>query len=157
METPSIKIIKTELKNRSKDDLEQLCLLLAKFKKENKEFLSYLLLESENEASFIESVKEEIEHLFEEITTSNIYLIKKSVRKILRILRKYIRFSKIKETEVELMLHFCSEMLKIQPSIKRDKVLKNIYLNQIASVQKSINALHEDLQYDYNLMLSELE
>ena len=49
---------------------------LSKYKKENKEMLSYLVFESHQEKEYIEGVKKEIEALFEIINTSSFYLIK---------------------------------------------------------------------------------
>ena len=89
MKTATVKELKTELEYQSKDGLLELCMHLSKFKKENKELLTYLLFESENEARYIEGIKEEINKQFELINTSSYYYIKKSVRKILRMVKKY--------------------------------------------------------------------
>ena len=59
MKAATLKEIKTELSHVSHDALLEICLKLAKFKKENKELLTYLLLESESEDGYIETVKEE--------------------------------------------------------------------------------------------------
>lgn len=149
MKTASITEIKKDLKHRTPEELQDLCLHLAKFKKETKELLTYLLFEADHEASFIEVVKEEVSLLFQEINTDSYYFIKKSVRKILRLTKKYIRFSKIKQTEVELLIHFTNEMLQLRPTIKHNTVLTNIYAKQIEIIQKSISKLHPDLQFDY--------
>ena len=45
------------------------------------------------------------------------FYIKKSVRKILRMAKKYIRYSKNKETEIEILLHFCTVLKNMKPSI----------------------------------------
>lgn len=156
MKAATVKELKTELTHQSQGQLVELCLQLSKFKKENKELLTYLLYESENEAGYIESVKNEIEEQFENINTNSYFYIKKSVRKILRMVKKYIRYSKQKETEVELLLHFCSVLTNMQPSIRKNTTLINIFNRQIALIKKIINSLHEDLQYDYTLELEEL-
>ena len=44
MKAAGVKAIKEELKNRDREELSELCLSLSKFKKENKELLTYLLL-----------------------------------------------------------------------------------------------------------------
>ncbi|HBS11973.1 MAG TPA: hypothetical protein DEO36_05420, partial [Flavobacteriaceae bacterium] len=107
MKTATVSQLKNELKYQSQEELLELCLQLSKFKKENKELLTYLLFEADDEDAFIQGVKEETSELFGQINTSSYFYIKKSVRKILRIIKKYIRYSKKKETEVELLLHFC--------------------------------------------------
>lgn len=156
MKTATVKEIKYELGTRSTNELIELCLNLSKFKKENKELLTYLLYESSDEASYIESIKEEIELQFEEINTSSYYFIKKSTRKILRSTKKYIRYSKNKETEASLLLHFCRTLLTVKPSIQDNNVLLSIYDRQIASIKRIISGLHEDLQYDYTTELNNL-
>jgi len=156
MKAVTVKVLKTELNNRSQSELLEICLRLSKFKKENKELLTYLLFESSYEEGYIETVKLEIDEQFELINTNTYYFIKKSVRKILRIIKKYIRYSKKKETEIELLLYFCQKLKAFRPSINNNTVLKNIYLREIASIKKKLLLLHEDLQYDYNLELEKL-
>ncbi len=155
MKTATVKELKEELNNRPQKELLELCLRLSKFKKENKELLTYLLYEESDEAAFIQSVKREIEQEFEGINRTSYYFIKKSVRKILRNTKKYIRYSKKKETEVELLIYFCLELKKMKPSIKRNMVLQNIFNRQIETIKKAISTLHEDLQYDYEIELKE--
>jgi hypothetical protein len=156
MKTATVKELKEELSHLSQSELVELCLRLSRFKKENKELLTYLLYEASNEASYIEGIKTEIALQFTEINTDSYYYIKKSVRKILRRVKTYIRYSKIKETEVELLLYFCFELKNMQPSIRHNVTLTNLYNRQIGLIKKTITSLHEDLQYDYNLMLDEL-
>ena len=156
MKTATVSQLKNELKYQSQEELIELCLQLSKFKKENKELLTYLLFEADDEDAFIQGVKEETSELFGQINTSSYFYIKKSVRKILRIIKKYIRYSKKKETEVELLLHFCTELKEMNPPFYRNVSLQNIYDRQNILIKKAISTLHEDLQYDYNLELEEL-
>jgi hypothetical protein len=155
MKTATITQLKKELNYRSTDELLELCLRLAKFKKENKELLTYLLFESQDESGYIESVKREVDSQLESINTKNYYWMRKSIRKILKNLKKYIRYSLKKETEVELLLYFCIQLKNMSPSIKRDKTLQNILERQLALVHKIMETLHEDLQYDVRLKLEE--
>ncbi len=157
MKTATVKILKQELTYRSQAELVELCLQLSKFKKENKELLTYLLFESSDENAFIEGVKFEIKSDFETINTKSYFYIKKSVRKILRNTKKYIRYSKIKETEIELLLYFCEALNNMRPSYKSNVSLVNIFNRQISTIKKSITSLHEDLQYDYGMELEALE
>ena len=156
MKAASISNIKKELKHRSPEEVLEICLRLSKFKKENKELLTYLLYEIDNEASYIESIKVEIDGQFQEINKSSYYFIKKSVRKILRNIKKHCRYSNKKETEVELLIYFCELLKDMSPSIKLDQTLYNIYLRQIEVIKKNIFTLHEDLQFDFNLELEKL-
>ncbi|MCB0389012.1 MAG: hypothetical protein KDD23_10365, partial [Winogradskyella sp.] len=102
-------------------------------------------------------VKQELDQQFNNINTDSYFYIKKSIRKILRNLKKYARYSLKKETEVELLLYFCATLKDFKPSIKYNVTLTNIYNRQILSIKKTVKTLHEDLQYDYNLKLEEIE
>ncbi|CAI8417290.1 MAG: Uncharacterised protein [Flavobacterium sp. SCGC AAA160-P02] len=156
MKALTLKIIKDELQYRSSQDLVELCLQLSKFKKENKELLTYLLFEAHNEEMYVQSVKEYMDSLFEEMNTKSFFYIRKTVRKILKITKKYIRYSKKKETETQLLLHFCDQLKKIRPSISKSPRLQNMYDRQIVMITKAIQTLHEDLQYEYQLELEDL-
>jgi hypothetical protein len=156
MKAATVSQLKKELQHRNPDELLQLCLRLARFKLENKELLTYLLFEADHEEGYLETVKGVLNEQFSEINTSNYYYVKKSVRKILRGLRKYIRYSGKKETEVELLLYFCEKLIQIKPSIRKNRVLSNLFERQLIAVEKKIGNLHEDLQYDYGLLLRDL-
>ncbi|NND62083.1 MAG: hypothetical protein HKN48_02695 [Flavobacteriaceae bacterium] len=156
MKSATVAEIKKELKFRSPDELMGLCLRLARFKKENKELLTYLLFEAEHEPSYILSVKELMDEKFSEINTDSFYYIKKSVRKILRETKKFIRYSNAKETEVELLLHFCEGLLSFRPSVRNNRTLMNLLERQRLLIQKKIGGLHEDLQHDYTVELNNL-
>ena len=90
------------------------------------------------------------------INTSSAYFIKKSIRKILRSIKKYIRYSGKKETEVELLIYFCTKMKQFNPPILRITAMANLYDRLIESFGKTIQSLHEDLQYDYGKEVDEL-
>src|SRR5690606_36335676 len=156
MKSSTILQLKKELSHRSSDELLALCLRLAKFKKENKELLTYLLFEADDENAYIEGVKQEIIIQFGAINIKNYYWMRKSIRKILKEVKKYIRYSQKKETEVELLLAFCLQLHTLSPSIRRDKTLQNLLDRQLAMVRKTISALHEDLQFDFNRQLEAL-
>src|SRR5664280_225858 len=101
MKAVTIKELKEELSDCAPKDLRDLCLRLARFKKENKELLTYLLFESSDESLYVLNIKNEVDEQFEQINKKSPYLIKKSFRKILRGIKKYARYSLKKETEVE--------------------------------------------------------
>ncbi|WP_031427795.1 hypothetical protein [Flavimarina sp. Hel_I_48] len=156
MKAVGVRELKKALKEHSREELMEMCLQLSKYKKENKELLTYILFESAHEEGYIESVKEEIDDGFDAITTRTFYYIKKSVRKILRMVKKFIRYSKNKETEITLLLHFCEKLLEVKPSIKKNTMLTNLYLRERTSIEKKIEKLHEDLQLDFHNMLEDL-
>jgi len=157
MQIESIVTIKKELKHLSKDELLELCLKLGKFKKENKAFLTYLLFQSDDENAYIESVKTTLDELFEGINSRNYFFMKKTIRKILRQIKIYSKYSYEKSTEVELLLYFCERIEKLRPSIFDNTTLTNLYDRQVTMIEKKISVLHEDLQFDYNQKLESLK
>lgn len=156
METASLSEIKKELKTLSPQQLQEICIRLAKYKKENKELLNYLLFESVNEQAFIQNVKEEIDEQFTHLNRTSLFLAKKTLRKVLRTTNKYIRFSGSKETEIELRLYFCEKMRNMGYRLKNNRVLFNIYQRQVQLIRTVWSNLHEDLQYDYEEAVKKL-
>src|ERR1700748_1807630 len=149
MKSASIQEIKQELKSIPSPKLAELCLRLAKFKKDNKELLTYLLFESDDEAADLGTVKKEIDEGFGELPKPNLYLTKKSLRKVLRITAKQIRYTGSPQAEVELLIYFCSRIKESGIPIQNSPVLTNLYQQQLKKIQGVIDTMHEDLQYDY--------
>ena len=156
MNTPKLVDIKKALKHCSREELIELNIRLAKHKVENKELLHYVLFDAQNETQFVEQIKNFINDEFAEINTKNYYWMRKSIRKVLKDIKKYIRFSKNKDTEIELLLHFLAQMLQLQPDVMKDKRLRNLYERNLLMVDKKISGVHEDLQYDYQLQREKL-
>jgi HPt (histidine-containing phosphotransfer) domain-containing protein len=158
MKASTVHELKDELKHLSVKELVELCNRLARFKKENKELLTYLLFEAHDEKGYIQSVKNEVEQMFAEIPKGNsLYLQKKSIRKILRTVNKYIRYSGIKTTEVELLLHFCNRLGQSGIKFRESTALSNLFESQIKKANKQVLTLHEDLQYDYLRTIEDLQ
>lgn len=149
METASISEIKNELKSLSPSQLQEITIRLVKFKKENKELLSYLLFDAFNQQAFIQNVKEEIDEQFQNLNQSSFYLAKKTLRKALRTTKKYIRFSGLKETEIELLIYFCLKMRKSGIRMNASRVVMNMYINEVKRIKQVISSLHEDIRMDY--------
>ena len=154
MKAASVNELRKELETRNQAQLLSFCLRLAKFKKENKELLTFLLFEAGDIAAYIENVKQETTGLFSEINPSNIYYIKKSVRKILRHANKHIRFSSSKQAEAEMLIHFCKCIINFSIPLHKSKPLLKIYETQIEKINASLATLHPDLQYDLKKQLN---
>jgi len=157
MKTATIHEIKQELSTLKPAELLELCLRLSKFKKENKELLTYLLFEAHHEQAFVESVKKEISELFDEINQSHLYFARKSLRKIVRVINKYCRYSGDRQTEVELRLYFCRALNESGIPVYHNTVINNLYQAQLKKIETVIASLHEDLQYDYRKELRDLK
>jgi hypothetical protein len=156
MKASTISSLKRELNTLTTSDLVEICLKLAKYKKENKELISYLLFDANDELEYINNIKKEIDLQFSEINFSQMYYIRKSVRKIFKTATKYIRYSGKKRTEVELLIYFCLKLKTSGIHIERNNSLNNLYKNQLQKIRQLISTLHEDLQHDYLTELAEL-
>lgn len=156
MKPASAKEIRDELKHLGRDELLEIVQRLSRFKKENKELLTYLLFQTQDEEKFKAAIKAEMDREFSEINRSSYYFMKKSMRKILRNVKKYSRYSGKKETETELLIYYLQKMDNFKPSVHRNKTLKNLFDRQLALVNKNMEKLHEDLQYDLNLELEKI-
>jgi len=156
MKVATINEIKQELANLAPAKLSALCLRLAKYKKENKELLTYLLFEGFDEQAYIDNVKKYMNEQFEEVNKTNLYFAKKSLRKILRATNKYIRYTGSKQAEAELLIYFCNKVRLSGIRLNKSKGLINLYEYQLKKIHKVIAGLHEDLQYDYLKQLEQL-
>ncbi len=149
MKTATIQELKEELQQIDPERVLELCVKLAKYKKENKELLTYLLFNAADLPAYIEQVKNEMDEEFKSVSTVSVYFAKKNLRRILRSSNKYIRHTGSKQAEAEILIHFCKGMKEAKLSIKKNQVLSNLYHAQLKKIDKALSQLHEDLQYDY--------
>lgn len=157
MNTASIHDVKQELASYTAPELAELCIRLAKFKKENKELLNYLLFESHDLHAYIELAKNEMTAAFEDMPVSNVYFTKKRLRKILTQLGKQIKYTASKEAAIELLLHFCTLLKASKVPVQKHQVLINMQNQQWKKINTLVGQLHEDLQYDYQRRIEELQ
>jgi hypothetical protein len=157
MRSASIHELKQELLNMPAAELTELCLRLAKFKKENKELLTYLIFEAHDEQGFIQSIKKEVDEQFAEINKSNLYYVKKTLRKILRNINKHIRYTGSSQVTIELLIYFCKSIQESGIPIQKNTIIANLYKGQVQKIHKTLPSLHEDLQYDYAKEIATLE
>ena len=147
--------IKEELKQLPAKEVMELCLRLARFKKENKELLSYILFDSADMQGYIDTIKHEINSAFAVLSSSR-YFIQKGLYSMLKNISKYSRFTGTKEAEVQLRLHFCRTMKLYGMASHKHQATMNIYTSQLDKTQSLIHDLHEDLQWDFQKELNEL-
>ena len=157
MKAASVKEIKDELSGLSSSQLVEYCMRLAKYKKDNKELLSYLLFYHQDEEGFLQDVINEINQLFQEVNTRQLYLAKKTIRKIIRISNKYARYSGNKSTEASIVIHLIRSINALPIHKEESAALTNIYTSLVKKTNKIISTLHEDLQYDFQKELKSAE
>lgn len=149
MKIASVSDVKKELKHLEKEELTELLINLMKFSKDNKELLNYLLFEESFEENYIDKIKDEVGGLFDQMDTRSWKTVKKPLQRAIKLLKKYIKYSKKPQTEIELLLYFCMRMKKLKLSMNRNPVVLNIYLRQLTAIDKAMLLLHEDLRIDY--------
>jgi hypothetical protein len=150
MKAASLAEIKVALKEKTSTQVMELCLRLARHKKDNKELLTYLLFEADDKHGYMESIKREMEESFEEMNMGNLFWVKKSLRKVLRTINKYIKYAGDKQMEAELRIHFCSLIKKAKINIQKSPLILNLYKGQLKKIEAALDTLHEDLQHDYD-------
>ena len=150
MDKEKIHFLKKELALRSQKELVEVCLSLAKLKTENKEMLTYLLFDSDNPLEYAQRLKKEIETHFSELNI-HYYYSTKSLRKTLRLINKYSRFTKFKQGETELLIHFSKLFAATIPKDTKHLPLLGLQFRSLNKIRGLITKMHEDLQYDYSL------
>lgn len=148
MYTAGVREIRQELEAQTPKELINIIQRLARFKKENKELLTFLLFEAHDLDGHLAAVREELLTSMLDIQPERIYLAKKTVRKTLRIANKHIRLIGSKAAEAEIRLHVCRLLQQSGLPIERNPVLQRIFQTQMRTARKAIDTLHEDLQWE---------
>ena len=156
MNSASINEIRKALSSVEPKLIQALCLRLARYKKENKELLNYLLFEAEDEPGYIQAVKSEMDELFKEVANKNLYLAKKVLRKILRYANRQIKYSGLPQTDLELRIYFCEKMLAQKLPLTTGTVLYNLYQQQLKKIDTVLAKLPEDEQGDYTRSIKKI-
>ncbi|HXU28286.1 MAG TPA: hypothetical protein VN698_13730 [Bacteroidia bacterium] len=157
MKAVSLSELKKELQAIPNKELIELCAALAKYKKDNKEFLSYLLFEAHNKTAFVNEIKAEIdEHITTLKSQPNLYYVKKGLRKLLRSITKYSKYISDKATSADLLICFCSNLKQSDIPYHKSQLIVNMYEQQIKKINALVSSLHEDLQQDYSKDLENL-
>jgi hypothetical protein len=151
MKISSLHELKKELLQLPAQRLAELCVSLARYKKDNKEFLDYLLFQSHDNRAFVAEIKKEMdEHFLELRSQNNLYYVKKSLRKLLRIITKYCKYIGDKAIAAELHIYFCMGLKESGIPFRKSQLLVNMYEQQLKKINTWIKTLHEDLQSDYS-------
>lgn len=155
MQTYSLLEQKKELQNLMPAELIDLCLRLARFKKENKELLEYLLFHQSNPMPYVELIKKEIENGFGALTGAN-YTDSKKLRKMTKLLNKQAKYVQNSDIEVDLYLCFCTHFCHAICATSSAKVVQNFFLKAVLKIEKLSHKLHEDLAFDVQQELNNI-
>ena len=157
MRVASISEIKEELKSLPAATVLELCLRMARSKKENKELLTYLLFEAHDAGSYTGQLKKLIDEGLSGANKHNMYILKKNLRKVLRMVNKHLKFTGSKAAEAEVLLYFCQSMQQHHIPYKKSNAVANLYYGLHKKITTAISSLHEDLQHDFTRQLNELQ
>ena len=148
MKPEKLTVIKKELSGLSVQQLTDICLRLAKYKKDNKELLNYLLFDADDPLAYAEQVKEFLAEEFKSLPR-HYYQSSKTLRKILRLMNRHAKYTASKQVEIELLLWFCTNFSRYADISSSHKPLQAIFIRQLDKIKALLPKLHEDLQFDY--------
>jgi hypothetical protein len=148
MKPEKLSDIKKELSSFNNEQLIEICLRLAKYKKENKELLSFILYNTDDPLAYAESVKSSLIEEFHTLKKYD-YRSAKELRKVLRLLAKHAKYTGSTQVELEFLLWFCKNYLIYTDLRSNYKPLHTILIRQLEKIKKLVGKLHEDLQFDY--------
>lgn len=158
MKAASVNDLKKELKELSPAQLVELCVQLAKYKKDNKELMAYLLFDAHNKQDYVLQIKQEMESQFAEIDHgANLYFSKKTIRKILRQTLKYCRYLGDPALAAELHIFFCRQLLDSGIPFTKSQTLINLYEQELKRIHTFISALHPDIRHDFDNELAYIQ
>ena len=147
--------LKKELSELSKPDLIKLCLRVAKLKRENKELLAYLIFDSEDPLFYAQKLKPEIKEVFEQ-PFQHAYYLTKSIRKAMRLITKYYRFTSNKQGETELLIYLVEEFYQSWRNEYRYQALGKVIFRCLEKAQSNLKKIDEDFRADFEDPINEL-
>ena len=153
MKAASLHELKKLLAQLEHDELLDACVRLAKFKVHNKELLTYLLMKSHDERGYANDLCDEIDRQL----PADQLIHKKTLRKTIRWIDKCVRFSGDKETELQVRIHLCRRIVDKKIRFGRCKVSANMYAGQLRKIDKTLEKMHPDIQFDFRHQMEGLD
>lgn len=156
MTPASVDQIKKELQKLPPKKVLDLALRLARFKKENKELITYLLFEAGDEPGYIQSLQIEIDEMLGEIHKGPSATIKKQLRRITRLINRQTKYIGSKSAAVELHLHLCNGIYNHPDNLLNITSANTIFQQQLSKATRLVPLVEDDLQYDFQLTIDQL-
>jgi hypothetical protein len=147
--------LKKELLELNKPELIQLCLRVAKLKRENKELLAYLIFDADDPLFYAQKLKPEIKEVFEQ-PFQHAYYLTKSIRKVMRLITKYYRFTSNKQGETDLLIYLVEEFHQSWRYEYRYQALGKVIFRCLEKAQTNLKKIDEDFRADFEQPLAEL-
>ena len=138
---------KKELQQLSKTELEAICLRFARFKKENKELLEFVLFHQGDPQAYADALKKDLEEVFKSLTGAN-YADAKKLRKITKALNKHSKYMQNPALEADLWIWFCYAYCDSMAAKSTAQVIRNFFVKAVLKVEKIQSKVHEDLAFD---------
>ncbi|MFM6953762.1 MAG: hypothetical protein ACKOWL_02130 [Sphingobacteriaceae bacterium] len=138
---------KKELQQLSKPELEAICLRFARFKKDNKELLEYVLFHQSDPQAYADALKKELKEVFTTLNGAN-YSDAKKLRKITKSLNKHGKYLQSPAIEADLWVWFCYAYCNSIAAKSTAQVIRNFFVKALLKVEKFQSKLHEDLAFD---------
>jgi len=145
---PKLNDLKKDIQDLPHAEVSRLLLRLARLKTENKELLHYLLYFEHDAMAYAEEMKAEVLLPFTEAFV-NSWTLGKKLRKSLRLVAKYARFTGNRAGESELLLSLVELYLENYRFEFRQTALARIAVRCMKKVSDNFDRIHEDFRADY--------
>jgi hypothetical protein len=152
----SLAALKKELNTLERTELIAICARLARHKKENKELLAYLLIEADDPMQYAEKVKPLLDEPFEAPYYSA-WVFLKRLRKALRQISKYQRFTGSARGEAELLVYFLQRFQKDWRGHAKNLGVQKIIVRCLEKIETLIEKMDEDYHSDFSESLHQLK
>jgi hypothetical protein len=150
MKTHTLSQLQKELATLPPKEALEICIKLAKYKKENKEYLNFLLFGVHDKENYFEKIKESLEDSFSQVSRTTAWTTKKGLQKMARLIQKHVKQSGSLQTEIELRIWFCKRIRQARIDLDASQVTANLFYREIERIKVVYGKLHEDLRTDYN-------
>jgi hypothetical protein len=152
----SLASLKKELNGLERKELINICARLARHKKENKELLAYLLLDADDPFYYAEKIKPLLDEPFD-APYHSAWAFAKRLRKALRLISKYQRFTGNARGEAELLVYLMQKFQGDWRAQLTNNGIQKIILRCLVKIETLIDKMDEDYQADYTDSLRRLK